>query len=73
MPVWTVSGQRVGQALRRAVVKEDEHQSGLRKQILSHELEDGLHLFARDVELLDDLIDAEIVEILEAPRADVCP
>jgi len=33
-------------------------------QTLSHELEDGLHLFARHVELLDDLVDAEVFEVL---------
>ena len=34
-------------------------------QTLSHELEDSLHLFVRHVELLDDLVDAEILEVLD--------
>jgi hypothetical protein len=33
-------------------------------QTLSHELEDSGDLFARHVELLDDLVDAEILEVL---------
>ena len=33
-------------------------------QTLCHELEDGRDLFARHVELLDDLVDAEVFEIL---------
>src|SRR6266849_6426435 len=33
-------------------------------QALSHELENGRHLLARHVELLNDLVDAEILEIL---------
>src|SRR5438552_188816 len=34
-------------------------------QALSHELEDSGYLFARHVELLDDLVDAEILEVLD--------
>ena len=34
-------------------------------QTLSHEFEDGLHLFSGHVELLDDLVDAEVREILD--------
>ena len=38
---------------------------GVRAKTLSHELEHGHHLLARHVELLDDLVDAEILEVLE--------
>jgi hypothetical protein len=38
---------------------------GIRSKALSHELEHGRHLLARYVELLDDLIDAEILEVLD--------
>ena len=34
-------------------------------QALSHELEDSGYLFARHLELLDDLVDAEILEVLD--------
>jgi len=34
-------------------------------QALSHELEDSGYLFARHVELLDDLVNAEILEVLD--------
>src|SRR5579864_5283444 len=34
-------------------------------QTFSHEFEDGLHLFAGHVELLDDLVDAEVLEIFD--------
>ena len=34
-------------------------------QTLSQELQDGLHLFARHVELLDDLVNAEIFTVLD--------
>jgi hypothetical protein len=36
-----------------------------RAQTLSHKFEDGLDLFARHVELLDDLIDAEVFQVLD--------
>jgi hypothetical protein len=38
---------------------------GVRAKTLSHELEHGHHLLARHVELLDDLVDAEILEVLD--------
>ena len=34
-------------------------------QTLGHELQDGGHLLARHVELLHDLVDAEILDILD--------
>jgi hypothetical protein len=34
-------------------------------QALSDEVEDSGYLFARHVELLDDLVDAEILEVLD--------
>jgi hypothetical protein len=34
-------------------------------QALSHELEDSGYLFARHVELLDDLVDAGVLEVLD--------
>ena len=43
-------------------------------QALSHELKDSGYLFARHVELLDDLVDAEILEVLDdRPQAGACP
>ena len=39
--------------------------NGVGAQALSHELEHGRHLLARHVELLDDLVDAEILEVLD--------
>src|SRR5262249_45496482 len=36
-----------------------------RAQALSHELEDSSYLFARHIELLDDLVDAQILEVLD--------
>jgi hypothetical protein len=56
-----------GKPLRRAVVKEDESTGGDvgSAQALSHEGEDSGYLFARHVELLDDLVDAEILEVLD--------
>src|SRR5438045_4168987 len=34
-------------------------------QALSHELKDSRHLLTRHVELLDDLVDAEVLEVLD--------
>ena len=34
-------------------------------QTLNDELEHGCHLFTRDVELLHDLVDAEVFEVLD--------
>ena len=42
-------------------------------QALSHELEDSSHLFARYVELLDDLVDAEFFEVLDDRRLTSSP
>jgi len=48
---------------------------GVCAKAFSHKLEHGHHLLARYVELLDDLVDAEILEVLNDPwqRADGCP
>ena len=38
---------------------------GVGAEVLSDEVENGRHLLARDVELLDDLVDAEVLEVLD--------
>jgi hypothetical protein len=39
--------------------------NGVRAKALSHEIQYGQHLLPRHVELLDDLVDAEILEVLD--------
>ncbi len=63
------SGRRRRSRTDRAVVKEDKHRAdGVSAEALGYEVLNGRHLLARDVELLDDLVNAQIVEVLHYRR-----